>query len=272
MATIIARAAESTHWYRLEDGGAQYTVKDKKGNDRPTNLGDAKKMNLVPSVTTILKMWPKSAGLDAWKNEQLLLAALTLPKRPDESEKNYIARIIYDSKETGKMAAERGTQIHESIEKWYRGEKNVDHPEIAAAFEEAVFNHFGTDPHEEWTSEQSFANSFFGGKVDLCCSPSPTAPQGIVLDTKTKEFDEDTKIDKYDEHLMQIAAYRNVLGMPQAKCANVFVSRTKPGVIRVVEWSEEELEKGWKMFSLLIQLWRIKNNFGEENAKPTGNK
>ena len=39
----------------------------------------------VPSVTTILKMWPKP-GVEVWKNEQLLLAALTLPKRPDESE------------------------------------------------------------------------------------------------------------------------------------------------------------------------------------------
>jgi hypothetical protein len=271
MTTIIARAAESVHWYRLEDGGPQYTVEAKDGSDRPTTLSDARKMNLVPSVTTILKMWPKP-GLEVWKNEQLLLAALTLPKRPDESEKDYIARIVYDSKETGKKAAERGTHIHESIEKWYRGDKKVDHPEMAAAFEEAVFKHFGCDPHEPFDAERSFANSFFGGKVDLCCSSSHSAPNGIVIDTKTKEFDEDDKVVAYDEMCMQLAAYRNGLGLTKARCANVFVSRNKPSLVRVFEWSEEELEKGWKMFSLLVQLWRIKNNFGEENAKPTGNK
>ena len=271
MTTIIARAAESVHWYRLEDGAPQYTVKAKDGSDRPTTLSDARKMDLVPSVTTILKMWPKP-GLEAWKNEQLLLAALTLPKRPDESEKDYIARIVYDSKETGKTAAEHGTRIHESIEKWYGGDKKVDHPQIASAFEELVFLHFGCDPHEPWDTERSFANSFFGGKVDLCCSSSPSAPKGIVLDTKTKEFDEDTKIEKYDEQLMQLAAYRNGLGMPEARCANVFVSRNHPGLVRVVEWTQEELEKGWKMFSLLVQLWRLKNNFGDENAKQTRNK
>jgi hypothetical protein len=271
MTTIIARAAESVHWYRLEDGGPQYTVEAKDGSQRPTTLSDARKMNLVPSVTTLLKMWPKP-GLEVWKNEQLLLAALTLPKRPDESEKDYIARIVYDSKETAKKAAESGTHIHESIEKWYRGNKKVDHPEMAAAFEEAVFNHFGCDPHEPFDTERSFANSFFGGKVDLCCSASATAPNGIVLDSKSKEFDEDDKVVGYDEQCMQLAAYRNGLGLPKARCANVFVSRNKPGLVRVFEWKEEELEKGWKMFSLLVQLWRIKNNFGEENAKPTGNK
>jgi hypothetical protein len=271
MTTIIARAAESLHWYRLDDGAPQYTVKSKDGSERPTTLSDARKMDLVPSVTTILKMWPKP-GLEVWKNEQLLLAALTLPKRPDESEKDYIARIVYDSKETGKNAAELGTRIHESIEKWYGGDKNVEHPKIASAYEEAVFNHFGCDPHEPFDAERSFANSFYGGKVDLCCSSSLSAPNGIVLDTKSKEFDEDDEVVGYDEQCMQLAAYRNGLGLPKARCANVFVSRNKPGLVRVVEWTQQELEKSWKMFSLLVQLWRIKNNFGEENAKPTGNK
>ena len=36
MATIIARAAESVHWYRADDGAPQYTVKAKDGSDRPT--------------------------------------------------------------------------------------------------------------------------------------------------------------------------------------------------------------------------------------------
>ena len=108
--------------------------------------------------------------------------------------------------------------------------------------------------------------------MDLCCSASHSAPNGIVLDSKTKEFDEDDKVVGYDENCMQLAAYRNGLGLPKARCANVFISRNKPGLVKVVEWSEADLEKGWKMFSLLVQLWRIKNNFGEENAKPTGNK
>ena len=92
MSTIIARSAESVHWYR-QDGAPQYTVKAKDGSDRPTTLRDARKMDLVPSVTTILKVAAKP-GLEQWKLEQMLLSALTLPRAQDEQEKAYIARIV----------------------------------------------------------------------------------------------------------------------------------------------------------------------------------
>jgi len=261
MATIIVRSAESVHWYG-QDGSPQYTVKAKDGSDRPTTLRDARKFNLVPSVTTVMKIMAKP-GLEVWKNEQLLLAALTLPKRPDESEKDFIARIVFDSKETGKQAAERGTRIHESIEKWYGGNKKVEHPEIAKAFEETVFNHFKTHPFQPWKTERSFSSNLgFGGKVDMYCEPDESAPTGIVIDAKTKDFGPEDKVEGYDEHVMQLASYRYGLNLTHARCANVFVSRTHIGLIKVVEWSEEDLLKGWEMFKCLLQFWKLKNNFG----------
>jgi len=262
MTTIIARSAESVHWYRAEDGAPQYTVKAKNGSDRPTTLGDARKMNLVPSVSTILKVIAKP-GLEVWKNEQMLLAALTLPRVQGETEQAFIARIVADSKETGKRAAERGTRVHESIEKWYGGRKDVEHIDIAKAFEEKVFEHFGTHPFQEWLTERSFSNNMgYGGKVDLHCMPDETAPLGIVLDAKTKEFGEDDKIEGYDEQCMQLAAYRYGLGIPHARCANVFASVSYPGLIRIVEWSEADLKRGWEMFQTLLHYWKIKNSFG----------
>ena len=261
MTTIIARSAESVHWYR-QDGGPQYTVKAKDGSDRSTTLRDARKMDLVPSVTTIMKVAAKP-GLEQWKLEQMLLSAMTLPMRPDEPEKAYIARIVADSKETGKQAAEKGTRIHESIESWFDGKKDVEHKEIALAFEEAVFNHFKTHPMQSWLTERSFASSLgFGGKVDLYTEADQYAPVGIVLDAKTKDFGPDDKVDAYDENLLQLAAYRHGLHLPHARCANVFCSRTHPGLVKVVEWSEEELVKGWEMFQCLLRYWKLKNSFG----------
>lgn len=261
MSTIIARSAESVHWYR-QNGAPQYTVKAKDGSDRPTTLRDARKMDLVPSVTTIMKIAAKP-GLEQWKLEQMLLAAMTLPQLPDEPEKAYIARIVADSKESGKQAAEKGTRIHESIERWYGGDKNVEHVDTAKAFEEAVFNHFKTHPMQDWLTERSFSSNLgFGGKVDLYCKPDQYAPTGIVLDAKSKDFGPDDKVEAYDEHLMQLAAYRHGLGVPHARCANAFASRTHPGLIKVVEWSEEDLVKGWEMFQCLLRFWKLKNNFG----------
>jgi hypothetical protein len=257
MTTIIARSAESVHWYG-QDGSPQYTVKAKDGSDRPATLRDARKFNLVPSVTTVMKIMAKP-GLDVWKNEQLLLAAMTLPRKETETEKEFIARIVADSKETGKQAAEKGTRIHESIERWYVGERDVEHLETAKAFELAVFQHFKTDPFEKWKTETAFASPLgFGGKVDL----HTMTGQGIVVDAKTKDFGPDDKVEAYDEMLMQLAAYRQGLERPNARCANVFASRTHPGLIKIVEWSEEDLQKGWEMFQCLLRFWKIKNNFG----------
>ena len=263
MATIIARAAESVHWYRADDGAPQYTVKAKDGSDRPTTLRDARKLNLVPSVTTIMKVAAKP-GLEVWKNEQMLMAALTLPRKPDESEKDFIARIVADSKETAKQAAERGTRIHESIESWFEGKRPVDHPEIAEGVENALSIHFGDMSKKIWITERAFASPFgFGGKVDLYCEKNQVNPDGVVVDAKTKEFGPDDEIIGYDEHLMQLAAYRVGLGLPQARCANAFASVNHAGLVKVIEWSEEDLQRGWEMFQHLLAYWKIKNKFGE---------
>jgi len=253
MTTIIARAAESVHWYQ-RNGAPQYTVKAKDGSDRPTTLRDARKMDLVPSVTTILKMAAKP-GLEQWKLEQMLLAALTLPRYPQESEKSFLTRIVADSKETGKQAAEVGTRIHESIEKWFAGSQSVEHQQLALAVEESLVFHFKTAPDQQWLVERSFADpAGFGGKIDLYCNSG----SGIVIDVKTKEFGPNDKVIAYDEHLMQLAAYRNGVGLPDARCANVFVSRTFGGLVKIIEWEQEELQKGWEMFKCLLQFWKLK--------------
>lgn len=260
MTTIIARSAESVHWYR-KDGGPQYTVKAKDGSDRPTTLRDARKMDLVPSVTTVLKIAAKP-GLEAWKQEQMLLAALTLPRLDGESEKDLVARIVADSKETAKQAAERGTRIHEEVETHFAGKKSPR----GWAVEEALFDHFKLHPDNPWLVERSFASDLgFGGKVDLHCTANEFAKYGLVADIKSKDFGPNEDVVAYDEHLMQLAAYRHGLGLPNARCANVFVAVKNPHLVKIVEWSEEDLKKGWAMFQCLLEFWKLKNNFGDQS-------
>lgn len=257
MTTIIARSAESVHWYR-QDGGPQYTVKAKDGSDRPTTLRDARTMNLVPSVTTILKVAAKP-GLEVWKQEQMLLAALTLPRMEGETEKDLIARIVADSKETAKQAAERGTRIHEVVESHFAGNKSTR----GWAVEEALFNHFKLHPDNPWLVERSFSSPLgFGGKVDLHCTSNEYAKYGIVADVKTKEFSDPADVVAYDEHLLQLAAYRAGLNLPDARCANVFVSVHDEKLVKIVEWSEDDLRRGWSMFQCLLNFWKLKNKFG----------
>ena len=242
------RASESNHWY-TRDGVPRYTVIGKNGKERNTTLRDARTENLVPSVTTVLNVAAKPA-LTQWLQKQVLLAALTLPRRTDEPEDEWIARIMDDSKEQGRAAADAGTDIHASIQSFYEGVPTSRHEEHVKGCVEAIREHFG---NQAWVAERAFAHEIgFGGKCDLHAV-------NIVADVKTKEFSDPNKVDAYDEHLMQLSAYRVGLGMPGARCANVFVSRSVPGLVKVVEWSQEDLDRGWQMFCSLLKFWQLKN-------------
>jgi hypothetical protein len=246
-----AYASEAGHWYG-RDGSSQYEIVGKTGR-RNTTLRDARKLGLVPSVTTIIKC-AAAPGLELWKANQLMMAALTLPKRDDESEAKWLERVVHDSKETGRNAADRGSLIHAAIQGHYEG-KRIEPGMLAYCHgaSESLAETFGADL--PWVAEQSFAHPMgFGGKVDIHCGI-------VVADFKTKEFDDPLKKMAYDEHAMQLAAYRVGLGFPKARCANVFCSVTKPGLAVVHEWPEEDLAKGWRMFCGLLQYWTAKSGY-----------
>lgn len=251
---MIVRASESQHWYTKE-GVPAYSVKAKDGSYRSTTLRDARKMGLVPSVTTIIKC-AASPGLEAWKLQQMMLAAMTLPRAPDEAEESFIARVQADSKEQAKKAAERGSEVHGALEAFFETrEVYAAHSEFVLGTEAEMAKVFGD---LEWSAEKSFGHALgFGGKVDL----HSRAGNGVVVDFKTKEFTKEQaeKVQGFDEHLMQLASYRVGLDLPAARCANIFVSVSEPGLVVVREWSEEDLKRGWAMFESLLNYWYAKS-------------
>lgn len=249
---VKEKVQENGHWY-TKDGEPAYSTEGKTGT-RPTTLRDARKLGLLPSVTTIIGQLSK-AGLDTWKQQQVLLSALTLPRVATETEQEWLARVMKDSKETARKAAYRGTDIHAVIQSFY---ENVlaDWPPYVRIVEQTVNEYFG---NQLWTSERSFAHADgFGGKVDLSSRMDRVSGwDGAVIDFKTTEKDVD-KIDTYFEHHMQLAAYRMGLDIPHARCAIVYVNAITNSV-RLIEIEEEELQKGWECYWHLLKIYQIKN-------------
>ena len=248
---------ESSHWY-TRDGKPAYTVTGKNGLERPTTLKDARKLGLVPSVTTIIKEASRP-GLERWKLDQMLHAALTLPRQTDEKESDWISRVWTDSQETARKAAERGVAIHAAIQEHFNcgritGSYDPRYDLHCQGAENAVF---GWDPqYYASEAEESFSCPLgYGGKVDLNGKPD------FVIDFKTKEFGEEDDLRIWDEHSMQLAAYREGLGMPKARCAICYVSVNNPGLSRLIEIPEEDLQRGWEMFLYLLGYWKSKNRF-----------
>jgi hypothetical protein len=252
-------AKESGHYY-WPDGRTAYTVIGKNGKERPTTVRDAKQLGLLPSVTTILRQ-AAAPGLEFWKQKQVLYAALTLPRKPDEPEEEYLARVMQDSQEQARKAAEKGTAIHAAIQGHYEGQSvSAEMWPYVKGAKEALEKEFG---EQNWVCEKSFAHfDGYGGKCDLW------GPH-LIGDIKTKEFDSvDEKKLAWDDHAIQLAAYctglyAGVAPNPLASHFNLFVSTTVPGLCHIHIWSEEEIQRGWKMFRSLLSYWQAKNKIEE---------
>ena len=243
---VKEKVQENGHWYTKE-GTPAYTTIGKTG-ERATTLRDARKLGLLPSVTTINGQLSK-AGLDTWKQQQVLLAALTLPRLATESEQEWLSRVMQDSKATGREAAERGTAIHAVIEGYFEQMYMPEKPAYLDNIDAALKTAFGEQP---WLAERSFGHPLgFGGKCDLM------AKTGYIVDFKTKDTSLE-KVDVYFEHEMQLAAYREGLGMPTARCAIVFVNGTT-NEVKLIEVEQDRLQKGWECFEHLLRVYQIKN-------------
>ena len=251
---IKEKAQENGHWYTPQ-GNTAYTTIGKTG-ERPTTLRDAKKLGLLPSVTTIIGVANKGEGLQRWMQEQAILAALTLPRLEGEEEGVWLSRVMKDSKATGMEAAMRGTAIHNIIQGYFEQMYLPEKPAYLDAIDDALKHHFGNQP---WLSERSFGHPLgFGGKCDLMAKPINGQGTGFVVDFKTKTTDLD-KIDVWFEHELQLASYREGLNLPNARCAIVFVNGTT-NQVKLIEVEESRLQKGWECFQYLLRFYQVKND------------
>lgn len=248
-------ASESGHWYGT-DGAPRYSILGKNGKERATTLRDARELGLLPSVTTILKM-EAAPALERWKIQQACLACLTLPRVNGESDDDFMARALKDSQEQARKAAARGTYLHGILEDSVRSGRL---PVKATAHDETITNpvirwlevNFGG---YAWSAERSFAHQRFGGKLDLFGSH---AAGHVIIDYKFKAGIVPDKRLAYDNHSTQMGAYAYGLSLPEARCINLFIDSETPGVVVPIEWSKDDIDKGWRAFTHLLDLWYVR--------------
>ncbi len=268
-------ASQAGHWYQRETGVAVYEVPmTSKEGMRRTSLKDARKLDLVPSVTTINKAMA-APGLEIWKAEQLLQSALTLPKQQGETLDAYAKRVVEDSKQQGITAANRGKQLHAAIEDYIRGHIAPEWKEHLILLDKTLEQH-GIDIHAG-QPEHSFAAQvgglWYGGKIDYYRNQKDHfLGDSIILDFKSKDKIEPKKQLVYEEHAMQIAAYgyglfgRITSSKPwdweAFRGLNVFVG-VQDCEIRVHEHTPEDLEHAFELFRSILDFWTRKNKFGK---------
>ena len=266
---IIVPRESASHWY-FPDGTPLHDVPraDGKG-ERPTSLRDARKLGLFPSVTNVLGVI-SNPGLAAWKQEQAILAALTLPRHEDEPLDDFARRVVTDMASEVKSAADRGSAVHAAIEGYAQGGWLPEDKEIARLFEPAR-QWFDAEVIQVHSVEIAAGNPEWGyaGRVDLVATLRSTG-RPTVIDFKTQK----TRRDKagnfkpllHDTWPLQLEAYRQALicrdkGLADAAIASVVIGSTEPMPVVVKVWDDADKAGFFRAFLAARDLWVWQKNY-----------
>lgn len=244
---------ESCHFY-AKDGTPAYTQPKKGGGIRPTTIRDARKLGLLPSVTTILGCMAKP-GLDYWKQRNAIHAALTTPRLDGENEDAFCERILAsDVHSVSDAAKERGTQIHAAIEIALGGkviERELE-PFVTPVL--ASLKSFG----KVVQCEKSIVGNGYAGKLDALFDDGEWL---TVVDFKTCSKLPDSQ---YDEHLLQLAAYVAPVveqTKKKARSCNIYIDSANAGAIKVITNTPDELNEAYGAFFDILKFWQWKNSY-----------
>lgn len=262
-------ASDASHWYGW-DGQPSHFQFTRDGRQRSTTLADAKKKNLLPSVTNIIDIMNKPA-LTRWKIMKTLEVADEIKRAPYENVQSWIGRVMEKGISESVLAASLGSKVHSSIENWFEHGTEPDEEVIPYVLDVLEW-------HETWDHDLNFVlgreqilvsmDHGYGGKTDFI---------GITLDEeqkqwrcfcgdyKTRKTNPSYKVPVYEADAMQLAAYLGcVLGdeyMHHGIGYSVIISSTEPGRVEVIPYEGDDLFRAWEAFLGAYDLWRYSKKY-----------
>ena len=253
---LIKRDERSSHWYSRTGESCHTVIAKTTGLPRATNVTDARKLGLIPSVTNVIGIKAKPA-LNTWLQDNAILAALNTPRYPGEVDGDYHSRIATVSDSIGKEAAEWGTLLHEQIEQYVTGGAFLGTGEILEYVADV----------ERWirenvvtviSSEESVVGDIgYAGRLDLYAMiKHGDGVRRAVIDFKSQKLRGKPKGNFYKEWEIQLAAYADCLREPGDELpllVSIIIPSVNPGPVQVKVW--ENGEGGLKAFKACFALW-----------------
>jgi hypothetical protein len=260
---ILIERQPASHWY-MQDGTPFHVIAKKDGSgNRPVTLADARKVLALPSVTNVLGVLAKP-GLDAWKIEQGIMAALTLPRTADEPLDDFARRVVSDMTQQVEKAADFGTAIHNACEVYALSKQLPEDPKLMEHLRSWI-EWFDTNVERVASLEQVFVNLEHGyaGRVDMVA-----LLKGIgwaVVDFKTQKVKRSAKGAArpvfYETWPLQLAAYQEAVSKSGAKhitgLVSVVIDSVQPGPVHVKHWNtgRDEVQQYFWTFVSALGLW-----------------
>ena len=260
--------SSNSHWY-YRDGVACHEVpmKSRPNEMRSTTVADARKLNLLPSPTNIINVIDRPE-LNAWRESQAVLAALTLPRNPMEGDDDFAERVVQDAKSQVRDAADRGQKIHAAIETYLcYGDVRPD---------ESVRDLFM--PFVDWAdknieevivAEQTLVGPNYAGRVDL---KARIKDVGLaIIDFKTRKPYKG-KFSAYVSDGLQLSAYQMADSYQQGKNdpdtrrVSVFINSLEAQAPHVHVWPAEDDNPSFVAFLAAFEIWQYQKNYRPQTA------
>lgn len=255
----IVTPSTNAHWY-YPNGTPCHKVecssKDKKGQMRDVDVRDARKMGLYPSVTNVIRILDKPQ-LNAWREEQAILAALTLPAVPGETIDERARRVAHDAGEQVSVAARRGTNIHKCVENYLLYQKFDPHPEVrdlVSKFPAWADKNIRSVHYAETT----VVGQGYAGTLDLFATIEGYGPR--VADFKSRK-PYNGAVRTYLEDNIQLAAYWKAVPNDGVGTMSIFINSVEASDPVVHAWELEETKKGWEIFDHCRAIWCLMKNY-----------
>lgn len=266
MAIITRPALSGSHWYSL-DGKPCHTIRTKDGkSERNTTLRDARTLNLLPSVTNVIGILDKPQ-LTKWKMREVAKAAIAIPgPQGEEPVERFADRAIEAAMSQVSDAADLGTKIHNAIENLMRGSAEEPSAEMRP-YVKPVLDWMRKVGVKVTHSEIVLVNAVhgFAGRVDALFTWGDGFGKHGILDFKTKKTKPDEKVEAYDEHVLQLAAYAathyGAEHLQHVVAANLFISSTEPGRLEVVKHDKTRLVEAYEAFTQMCAIWRFRKGY-----------
>lgn len=222
---------------------------------RNTTLKDARELGLVPSNTNLLNVIANPA-LQQWKLQQLLLAAMTLPRGAGESEEDYVERIIKDSESYTAKTADFGHRIHNAIETYLSTGDKVTEMDILPQLE-PVYEWIENNVVDVLGTEVVVSGNGFAGRLDLHANLKGVQGE-VIIDFKTRSAFKDKLITRKSD-LWQLCGYRLAVADRSVKVASLIVNRDNAMEPLFHLWGDDDIINGTKVFKHARGIWYLNN-------------
>lgn len=247
--TRLVTTDQAGHWY-TEEGESAHVIIGKNGNERNTTITDARKLGLLPSVTSVIGIKSKPE-LETWKAEQIIRACIKFPIKEGQEEGEYAKEIMQEAKKVTTEAAAHGTLMHEQMEHILLGREHSKDDKLQPYIK--TFKEWAEDNVEKvYWCEKALVGAGYAGRCDAYLRLSGAGD--CIIDLKNRKVN--PKYDPfYDTDCAQLWAYRMASENPQCACVSVVLAANDPETIVIHKWDEEELYQAGIAFQAMLKVW-----------------